>query len=138
MTAKGTLLLVLGLTIPVLAQERYTSGEFKGFTKSPTEHVIVRLEQSINVHSVRGIIKSAGESNPLTDALLEIRGPNNSNQIRSATTDAAGQFKIPKVPEGTYTLKATKSGFQSVIGTLIVSKNADRHATIKIEMPIGI
>ena len=48
-----------------------------------------------------------------------------------------GRFAISHVPEGTYTFKATKDGFQSVVGTLIVSKKADRQKTIRIEMTIG-
>jgi hypothetical protein len=134
---KPALLCVLSITLPLSAQDRFPSGEYKGFTQSPTEHVIITLPDSINVRSVRGQIFLRDTGDTLNEVLFEIRGPNISEKIRSATTVASGQFKISKVPGGIYTFKATKSGFQSVTGTLIVSKTADRHATIKIEMPIG-
>jgi len=127
----------IAIAIPLSAQERFQSGEFKGFTISATEHQIVKLDKSINVRSVRGDILFATQNDTLADVLFEIRGPNESDRIRSATSGASGQFKIPHVPEGTYAFKATKDGFSSVVGTLIVSKQNARDARIKIEMPIG-
>jgi hypothetical protein len=127
----------LAIAIPLSGQERFPSGEFKGFTISATEHQIVRVDKSINVRSVRGAILFVEQNDTLADVLFEIRGPNNSDRIRSATTGASGQFKIPHVPEGIYAFKATKDGFSSVVGTLVVSKHADRHTSSKIEMPIG-
>jgi hypothetical protein len=41
---KKVAILILGITITCSAQERFQSGEFKGFTKSPTEHIICRIE----------------------------------------------------------------------------------------------
>jgi hypothetical protein len=119
------------------AQERFPLGEYKGFPISSTEHEIVRLDKSINVRTVRGDILFAEQNEALADVLFEIRGPNHSERIRSATTSASGQFKIPHVPEGTYAFKATKDGFGSVVGTLIVSKHNERDARTKIELRIG-
>jgi hypothetical protein len=34
-------LLVFGMALSCLTQERFQSGEFKGFTKSPTEHIVI-------------------------------------------------------------------------------------------------
>jgi len=135
---KRAFILALAIAIPLAAQERFPSGEYKGFTISPIEHIIVGLEKPIHVNSVRGSIVMAVNPEPLPEVLFEIRGPNDSEQIRSATTDASGNFKIPHVPQGTYKFKATKGGFQSVTGTLVISKHAERHASIKIDMPVGV
>ena len=80
----------------------------------------------------------SGKDEPLKDVLFEIRGPGNQERIRAAKTGSDGRFKIGRVPEGIYTFKATRDGFQSVVGTLIVSKRTDRRQTIKIEMPLGV
>jgi hypothetical protein len=120
------------------AQERFESGEFKGFTKSPTEHVISRLDEPITVYSVRGKIIVKGNDDPLTEVVFEIRGPGSSERIRAAKSGHDGRFNIAHVPEGTYSFKATKDGFQSVVGTLIVSKKANRQKAIEIALPIGV
>ena len=125
------------LTLPCYAQERFESGEFKGFTKSPTEHIIVRMDDPITVSAVRGIVVLAG-GNSLQDVVFEIRGPGASERIRAAKFNNQGRFVISHVPEGTYTFKATKDAFQSVVGTLIVSKKADHQKTIRIEMTVGV
>jgi hypothetical protein len=135
---KCAVILALSIAIPLSAQERFPTGEYKGFTISPIEHIIVGLQKPIHVTSVRGSIVLLASPDPLLEVLFEIRGPGNSEQILSATTDASGHFKIPHVHQGTCKFKATKGGFQSVTGTLIVSKHAERHAGIKIELPVGV
>src|SRR5450631_1474271 len=40
------------LAISCGAQERFESGELKGFTKSPTEHIINYLDQAVTVSRV--------------------------------------------------------------------------------------
>jgi hypothetical protein len=131
-------LIILGIAVACPAQERFQSGELKGFTKSPTEHIISRVDEPFAVSSVRGSVVFSGKDEPLKDVLFEIRGPGNLERIRAAKTGADGRFKIGRVPEGTYTFKATRDGFQSVVGTLVVSKKADRKKAIKIEMPLGV
>jgi hypothetical protein len=120
------------------AQERFKSGEFKGFTKSPTEHIISRLDEPITVYSVRGKIIVKGNDDPLTEVVFEIRRPGSFERIRAAKSGHDGRFNIAHVPEGTYSFKATKDGFQSVVGTLIVSKKANRQKAIEIALPIGV
>jgi hypothetical protein len=131
-------LVFLGIAVSCLAQDRFQDGEFKGFTRSPTEHVIIRMDEPIVVPSVRGTVVIKGKNDALKEVVFEIRGPGNSERIIATRTDGGGRFNIPHVPEGTYIFKATKDGFQSVVGTLIVSKKADRQKNIKIEMPIGV
>jgi len=136
--SKWLVLLTLGITTSCFAQERFQSGEFKGFTKSATEHIISRVDEPLTVPSVRGAILFKGKGEPVKDVVFEIRGPGNSERIRSSKSDAAGLFHISRVPEGIYIFKATKDGFQSVVGRVIVSGKADHQNGITIEMPVGV
>lgn len=83
-----------------LAQDRFQSGEFKGFTKSPTEHIISRLDKPITTHSVRGRIIFAEKDDPLNEVVFEIRGPGDSERIRTAKSDDDGRFNIAHVRVG--------------------------------------
>jgi len=132
------ILLVAGMAVSCLAQERFPSGELKGFTKSPTEHIVSRVDEPITVSSVRGIVVFKGKDDALKQVVFEIRGPGTSERIRAAKSGDDGRFSIPRVSEGTYVFKASKGGFQSIVGTLVVSKKADHNKAIKIEMPLGV
>lgn len=132
------IMLVAAFALSSPAQDRFESGKLKGFTKSPTEHIIAEIDDAFEVRSVQGTIVFKGKDDELKGVVFEIRGPGGLERIRAARTDSNGRFKIRRVPEGTYTFKATLDGFQSVVGTLVVSKKADRQETIKIEMPIGV
>jgi hypothetical protein len=91
------------------------------------------------VKSVSGtIVESGGFHERMAAVLFEIQGPGADRKIRRTHTDKNGRFKIGRVPEGVYRFKATRNGFQSVMGTIHVSKNADQRQEIKIEMPVGV
>lgn len=123
-------------TATAMAQEKSVIGEF---TKSPTEHIINRIEQPFLVGSVRGtIIRKEGFREPLANVLFEIQGPGGGKKIRKATTDERGRFKIAGVLPGTYKFKATLNGFQSVMGTIVVSSEAKRRTEINLEMGTGV
>src|SRR5215475_822794 len=119
------------------AQEKGIVGDF---TKSPTEHIINQIEQPFTVRSVIGIVtrQTGGPTEPLQNVLFEIQGPGSDRKIRRASSDENGRFKMGRVPSGTYKFKATLNGFQSVMGTIVVSKKASRFNEIKIGMAIGV
>lgn len=119
------------------AQEKSTVGDF---VRSPTEHIINRIEQPFVVRSVQGIVnrQTGASTEPLANVLFEIEGPGSERKIRHATTDENGRFKMGHVPVGTYKFKATLNGFQSVMGTITVSKEAPKADKIKIAMAIGV
>lgn len=127
----------IAITALAAAQEKATVGDF---TKSPTEHIINRVEQPFIVQSVKGIVsrRTEGPTEPLASVLFEIQGPGTDRKIRRATTDENGRFKMGHVPVGTYKFKATLNGFQSVMGTITVSKKAPKTDEIKIAMAIGV
>lgn len=131
------LMWVIVIVAVAVAQEKATVGDF---TKSPTEHIINQVDRPFVVQSVRGIIsrQTGGPTEPLQNVLFEIQGPGTDRKIRRATTDESGQFKMGHVPVGTYKFKATLNGFQSVMGTITVSKEAPKTDEIKIAMAIGV
>jgi hypothetical protein len=131
-------LVLIGIALSITSQDRFESGELKGFTKSSTEHIISRLDHPVTVLSVRGTIIFKSRDEPMKDVLFEIRGPGTAERIRASRTDTKGRFSISRVPEGQYCFKATERGYQSVVGTVIVSKKADRQTRIKIEMSPGV
>ena len=88
---------------------------------------------------MRGVVSRKEEHHePLPNVLFEIQGPSTGKKIRRATTDEHGRFKIGHVPAGTYKFKATLDGFQSVMGTITISKNATTENEIRIEMQVGV
>jgi|HubBroStandDraft_6_1064221.scaffolds.fasta_scaffold765336_1 Carboxypeptidase regulatory-like domain len=131
--------LVIGMLVtiaPSPAQDTATVGDF---TKSPTEHIIIRLERPFVVRSVKGIIlRGQGDQEPLPGVLIEIQGPGSDRKIRRAKTDEHGRFTIGHVAGGTYKFKTTLNGFQSVMGVITVSKQATKQDEIKIEVLVGV
>lgn len=128
---------VMLLVCSAAGQQRFESGELKGFTRSSTEHIINELEEPFVVRSVEGqILDPAGY--PMPGALFEIRGPESSERIRAAKTGKGGRFRIGSAPEGTYRFKATFSGFQSVIGTVIVKRTAAKKNRIGLTLKFGV
>ena len=110
------------------------------FTKSPTEHIINRIDQPFVVRSITGIIvrQTSALDEPLDNVLFEIQGPSIDRKIRRTRTDEKGRFEIHRVPTGTYVFKATLNGFQSVMGTITVSKVVPKSREIRIAMHIGV
>src|ERR1041384_6216121 len=130
------LLWVIATTAPGAMQEKSLIGDF---TKSPTEHIINRVEPPFVVRTVKGIVvEKGGWQESLPGVLFEIQGPDTGRKIRTGTTDQRGRFRLGHVPLSTYEFKATLNGFQSVMGSIIVSKKARKTDEIKVEMRIGV
>lgn len=119
-------------------QERFESGELRGFTRSPTEHVINELDKVIQVQRIKGVVIFVEHNaEPISGVLFEVRGPGASPVVRGVKTDTAGCFKLKHIVPGRYKFKATLNGFQSVIGTIEVSK-AGKSDPILIELHVGV
>lgn len=109
------------------------------FKQSPTEHIIVTIDEPFQVRSVRGTITEAvGDLSPLPDVTFEVRGPGTNWKVKGSVTNEHGQFKIDNIPEGTYEFKATLNGFQSIEGEIALSKRAPRQNRVNIEMKLGV
>ena len=130
------LILVILMSVLVTAQESATIGDF---TRSHTEHIINQIGQPFFVQSVKGVIsRQTTVAEPLSNVLFEIQGPGAERKIRRAITNKDGHFKIEHVSAGSYAFKVTLEGFQSVMGTITVSKKAPKEEQIKITMLIGV
>lgn len=121
----------------LVSQERFQEGAHKGFTKSATEHIIVEIETPFVVKSAAGVV-TMRDQEPLEGVLVEIRGPGEAERVRSTTTDSKGRFAMAGLASGRYQFKMTKNGWQSVVGTIVVSPNAKVNARININMPVGV
>lgn len=108
------------------------------FTRSPIEHIINEIDQPFVVRSVVGTIILPYGGGPIAGVLFEIRGPGTDRKIRRCKTDDKGRFMMGRVPEGTYRFKATLGGFQSEMGTIVVSRKTLRTNEVKIVMPVGV
>lgn len=136
---KTTILLLLMLAVPARGQDRFQSGELKGFTRSPSEGEIVHLKQSFIVSYIRGVVvRAVGDKSPLEGVLFEVRALTGSDVLRSAKTGPDGRFQIKGLPAGKYLFKATALGFQSVVGKVVVSANGGHSRAIKLEMLPGV
>jgi hypothetical protein len=132
---RDLILLVLLAAGHCAAQDRYSSGDLKGFTRrSPSEHFIDRIKGPFIDSSVGGTIMFQSQDEALKGVLFEIRGPGDSEHIWFAKTDRLGRFKIRHVPEGTYAFKATFDSFSSMVGMIIVSETTDKKKQINFEM----
>lgn len=110
-----------------------------GFTKADTEHIIREIKKPFEVCEIKGMINSeAGDWPEGTNVLFEIRKRDKNSEIKRIKTDRNGKFKIKKVENGVYCFKATVNGWQSVVGIIIVSQEADPKNEIIIEMLLGV
>jgi len=113
-------------------------GRFAGFAMSPTEHIIVETKDPLVVREVQGVLRSAGGEWPENiEIVFEIRAQTPRATVRTVLTDPKGRFHLSNVPVGTYMFKATANGWQSVVGTIIVSKGAKANQ-IDLLMPVGV
>jgi hypothetical protein len=128
---------VLAITLAALcpAQERFETGWLKGFTKSPTEHIIDEPDKPLTVRDVRGVVLDPSGAE-MEGVVVEIR--DETGRIRGTKTNGKGTFKLPGVPKGTYKFKVTMNGFQSVVGDIIISNKANKTDPMKIVMKVGV
>jgi hypothetical protein len=132
---------VEGVTVALLlamlcsAQERFESGWLKGFTKSPTEHIIDQPEKAFTVSTAKGVVLDPSGA-ALRGVLVEVQDA--AGRIRAAKTDSNGRFELHGLRNGSYRFKVTFNGFQSVVGEIIVSRKARRSEEVTITMKFGV
>ncbi|MFI5246061.1 MAG: carboxypeptidase regulatory-like domain-containing protein, partial [Gemmatimonadales bacterium] len=76
--------------------------------------------------SLRGVVKG-GDGRPARDVVLEVLGTR-----RSARTDAAGAFRIDKIPAGTRTIDVRSIGLVPMTFSLDFATNQVRDTTLSI------
>src|SRR5262245_44386002 len=90
--------------------KKYGCG-IEGFTKSPSEHIVVELDRPFRVKTVEGVITSQGGEWPDgVFVLFELRPNHGKSKLRQSKTDSRGSFKVSDVPPGEYCFKAAVDG----------------------------
>ncbi len=117
------------------AQERFESGWLKGFTKSPTEHVIVHLEKPFVVRAAKGIVLDTHGA-AMHGVLVELE--DSAGRIQQAKTDSNGRFALYGLRTQHFRFKVTMDGYQSVVGEIILSKKAQTAHEIRVVMRFGV
>jgi hypothetical protein len=129
-------LLIIGIASLAKGQDKYETGEFKGFTIN--EPVIHRTDKVLSLRTISGSVWFEDErGHPMEGALFEIRGPGDCEIIRSATTDANGYFEIRDLQEGTYVFKASSLGFNGFAGEIVISRRAKQESLFRIYLQPG-
>lgn len=128
------ILAVLLLASTCLAEHRFQSGPYSGFTKLEPERVIVELGKPLHVSQVSGVVLAANSHEPLRKTLFELRD-DGTGKVKATKTDANGRFRMKQIKDGKYTFKATRKGYQSVVGVLIVRAKGPQPESVTIEMP---
>ena len=121
-----------------VGQERFRSGKLKGFTKSPTEHIIEPLEKSPTLRKVEGFVGSKELDRPLEGVLIEIRGPGETETLKVTKSNQQGRFRFERMSDGAYTIKLTLNGFRSVVGTIAVQRSLKSSEPFRIDMLPGV
>lgn len=128
-------LLVVGPGLSLHAQERYPAGRYKGFTRLPHENNIVELTNVFEVRDVSGFVHYPGRGEGLGGVLIELRDV--SDLVHATRTDEQGRFHVDGLRDGTYTFKAALDGFESVAGTILVTKKAKASRRIDFDLSLG-
>jgi len=134
-------LLALGTVlvwVTFVSAQDFSRPDISDFTKSPTEHIINQVDEPFHVKSVTGTITFQASDQGVPKVLFEIEGPGLERTIRHSLSDGHGHFKISHVPQGTYIFKATLNAYESVVGTIVVSRQAAEAAKITIQMHVGV
>jgi hypothetical protein len=80
----------------------------------------IAVSQNPQSGSVQGIIRSSESSQPVADAIVELRaGLSSSDSPRPALSNDNGEFVFSNVAPGTYRVVVTRNGFASRQGPLI-------------------
>jgi carboxypeptidase family protein len=130
----AAILAVLLLVSICIAEHRFQSGPYTGFTKLGQERVIVELPKPLHVREVSGTVLASKSREPVRKALFELRD-DATGKVKATKTDGEGRFQIKHIKDGKYTFKATRTGYQSVVGVLIVREKAPESQPLSIEMP---
>lgn len=75
---------------------------------------------------VRGTVTAVDET-PIAGASIVLSAPGISKQTRS---DARGKFKFDRVTPGTYSLRVSAAGYESVVGRTITVERSTRRLTV--------
>ena len=128
---------ILKPCVALTGQSRLDSGELKGFTASPTEHIINRYDERVKAHVFRGIVVD-DSGLAISGVIVEVRGPGKSERVIGTLTDKGGRFMFRYLRRGSYTFKVTNNGFQSVVGEVQIVPSSGAKSPVRIILRYGV
>lgn len=111
------------------------------FPADGTEHMTVEVEKAFRVRTVTGTVSSQGGEWPEgVDVLVELQSATGSGAAGTLSTraDRQGRFAIPGVAPGRYCLKVSARGWQSVVGTVVVTNREKASRAVRVTLPLGV
>src|SRR5947207_2609831 len=81
--------------------------------------------------SFTGIVIDATSKKPMADVIIVAKGASSNNE-QKVITDEQGQFSIPSLPAGTYTLRFEKNNYKPLEKKNIIVKNSSSKLNIEL------
>lgn len=105
----------------VTASAHGFSTAFTGASVTANNTTIVNFALTPNPGTISGRVTNASTSNPIPEAIIQVH--NGLVLVATAVTDANGNYNIPGLASGTYTVTATAVGFQRQTKIATVNPN---------------
>ena len=79
------------------------------------------------------VMEFAGNQNPVANANVQLLMSGNAT-LHASITGSDGQYEIPDVPSGTYSIKVTKVGYSDLIDNtpVVIEKNKKTQRDLQI------
>src|SRR5688572_6298993 len=106
--------------LPFTAEDRYSSHGDRGMTMKLVRALVLTLSGVLLIPSLASAQSLAGavrdtSGGALPGVTVEASSPALITKVRTSVTDAAGQYRIPDLPPGTYKITFSLVGFTTVV-----------------------
>lgn len=81
--------------------------------------------------SFSGIVVDANSGKPMADVVIVAKSVTGEQKV---VTDQKGQFVIPSIPDGTYTLRFEKNNYKSVEKKNVIVKNNTAKVNVQLSV----
>ena len=109
------------------------------FQTSHTVNGSGTFDIEIKSTAVRGTVVDSKSGEPIAEAVITLQKPDARGGVGpGAVTDAAGVFELDGVSEGTYRVRAQKSGYGQQLLDLAVTSSPGQELQFKLEQTPGV
>ncbi|WP_164017480.1 TonB-dependent receptor [Pyxidicoccus trucidator] len=81
---------------------------------------------------ITGTVSNAADQKPLADAVVTATSPQLQGE-QTVVSDASGQYRLPQLPSGTYTVRVERDGYEPFVRSDIVLR-LDRTVRVNIQL----